>query len=81
MNYLPLIGTATAVLIAIVTAWISTKIEIAKLQVKVLEIEKNFEHERNLNATEFRRVENNFSKVHAGIQDIQLALKDKENRK
>jgi len=75
------IGTGSAVLIALFTAWVYVKVSIAKLEVKVLELEKKFDKENFDNKDVFKSIDNNFKELFIGINDIKVALQNKAERK
>lgn len=78
---LTVLGTGVGVIIVIFTAWLNAKIAIAKLEVKVLQLEKEFEREKTDNTALFNRIDNNFKELFKGINEIKISLENKAERK
>ena len=76
-----IIGTGTVILIAVFSAWVYVKISIAKLEVKVLQLEKEFEREKTDNTALFNRIDDNFKELFKGINEIKISLQNKAERK
>lgn len=75
------IGTGVTILIAVFTAWINVKVKIAELEVKIMQLEKNFDNENISNSEEFKKMDRNFVKVFEGLTEIKIALQNKVDRK
>lgn len=78
---LTIIGTGFGVVVVIFTAWLNAKIAIAKLEVKVLQLEKEFEREKTDNTEIFNRIDDNFKELFKGINEIKVSLQNKAERK
>lgn len=76
-----IVGTGAVVVIAVFSAWVYVKISIAKLEVKVLQLEKEFEREKTDNTALFNRIDDNFKELFKGINEIKVSLQNKAERK
>lgn len=76
-----IVGTGAVVIIAVFSAWVYVKISIAKLEVKVLQLEKEFEREKTDNTALFNRIDDNFKELFKGLNEIKVSLQNKAERK
>jgi len=58
-----IIGTGVTVIIFVVTGWMSMSIKVAKLQVKVLELEKNIQLDRSSNEKAINKLEEKIDRL------------------
>lgn len=74
---LTIIAVGVTILIAVFSAWVYVKVSIAKLQVKVLELENKFDEEK----TNSKRTADNIENIFKLLTDIRLSLQNKQDRK
>ncbi len=80
-NIIAIIGTGFSVIVVFGAAWIKVNVSIAEIRTKIIQLEKEIEHEGLSNSKDFIRMDDNFKEVFKGLTDIKVALQNKEDRK
>jgi hypothetical protein len=63
MEAVHFIGAFITIVIVVITGWVNISIKVAKLQVKVLELEKNIELDRMSNVNAINKLETKIDKL------------------